>query len=121
MEGMLNKDPLDLIPLAKSWLQAPLLSGVKGCTGAYEKSQRAYIFETESPEISMEILCNEEKPLVNTCLVFKHWGKKELAKIKVDGNEEKVKQGLVRDTDGSYTLVVWLEKEATTPIHLEIL
>jgi hypothetical protein len=121
MEGMLNKDPLDLIPLAKSWLQAPLLSGVKGCTGAYEKSQRAYIFETESAEISMEILCNEEKPLVNTCFVFKHWGKKEIAKIKVDGNEGKVKQGLVRDTDGSYTLVVWLEKEATTPIHLEIL
>ena len=121
MEGMLNKEPLDLIPLAKSWLQAPLLSGVKGCTGAYEKSQRAYIFEAESAEISMEILCNEDKPLVNACFVFKHWGKKEIAKIKVDGNEGKVKQGLVRDTDGSYTLVVWLEMESITPIHIALI
>ena len=120
MEGMLNKKPLDLIPLSKSWLQAPLLANVKGCTGAYEKSQRAYIFEAESSEISLELLCNEEKPLVNTCFVFKHWGEKP-ATIKVDGEEGKVKQGLVRDTDGTFTLVIWLEKESILPVQLEVL
>jgi hypothetical protein len=120
MEGMLNKKPLDLIPLAKSWLQAPLPNNVKGCTGAYEKSQRAYIFEAESSNIYMEILCNEEKPLVNTCFIFKHWGEKNTANVKIDGKEENVKQGLVRDIDGSYTLVLWLEKESVVPFSIEI-
>ncbi|MBA7521930.1 hypothetical protein ES705_14042 [subsurface metagenome] len=48
---MLNQAPLDLIPLAKSWIQPPLLSDVIGCTGNYDKAQRAYIFETEVDDI----------------------------------------------------------------------
>jgi hypothetical protein len=121
LEGMLNQAPLDLIPLAKSWINPPLLSKVKGCTGSYDKSQRAYVFETESDDISMTILANEDSPLENVCLAFKHWNSKKEAAIHVDGSEIENKQGIVRDTDGSYTLIVWLEKESIKPVKIEIL
>ena len=120
MEGMLNQKPLDLIPLAKSWLQAPKLSKVKGCTGKYDKPQRAYVLETESDSISMTILANEDKPVENLCLVFKHWNSKKEAAIHVDGSEIENKQGIVRDTDGSYKLLVWIPKSASEPFNLTI-
>ena len=51
--------------------------------------------------------------------IFKRWGEKA-ATIKVNGKEGKVKQGLLRDTDGTFTLVVWLEKESTIPVSIDI-
>ena len=48
-------------------------------------------------------------------------GNEVIIPLKVDGNEGKVKQGLVRDTDGTFTLVVWLEKESISDVHIEML
>ena len=46
------------------------------------------------------------------------------AKVFVDGNTmencEKLKQGIKRDTDGSKTLIIWLEKESVKPVDIEI-
>jgi hypothetical protein len=77
LEGMLKQAPLELIPLARSWIQPPLLSQVKGCTGSYDKPQRAYQFEAESDHMSMTLLANDEKPVHNLCLVFKKWNSKK--------------------------------------------
>jgi len=117
---MLNQAPLDLIPLAKSWIQPPLLSNVKGCTGNYDKSQRAYIFETESDDISMTLLATEDSPVENLCMVFKHWDSKQEVSVMVDGKQAKNKQGIVRDTDGSYKLVVWIPKSSDQSFNLMI-
>jgi hypothetical protein len=120
LEGMLKQAPLELIPLAKSWIQPPLLSGVKGCTGDYDKAQRAYVFEAESNNISMKFLANDEKPIENICMVFKHWNSKDVATLLIDGIQTNVKQGIVRDVDGSFKLVIWIEKKSTEPINIEI-
>ncbi len=120
LEGMLKQEPLELIPLAKSWITPALLSDVKGCTGRYDRSQRAYVFNTESDQISMTLLANEEKPVENVCMVFKHWNTKEEATVLIDEKETACKQGIVRDTDGSYTLVVWAEKSAIEPFNIEV-
>jgi hypothetical protein len=120
LEGMLNQAPLDLIPLAKSWIQPPLLSNVKGCTGNYDKAQRAYIFETESDAISMTVLANEDSPAENICMIFKRWNSKDEAIVSVDGSNVDSKQGIVRDTDGSYKLLVWIPKSASEPFNLTI-
>ncbi|MCK4747637.1 MAG: LamG domain-containing protein, partial [Bacteroidales bacterium] len=120
LEGMLKQAPLELIPLAKSWIQPALLSDVKGCTGRYDRSQRAYVFDAESDQISMTLLANEEKPVENVCMVFKHWNTKEEAVVSIDGMEMDCKQGIIKDTDGTYTLVVWAEKSAIEPFRIEV-
>jgi hypothetical protein len=120
LEGMLKQEPLDLIPLARSWIQPPLLSAVKGCTGNYDQAQRAYVFNTEADEISMTVLANEESPVENICMIFKQWNSKQSANVSIDGEEVECKQGIVRDTDGSYTLLIWIEKQADEPLDIEI-
>ena len=121
MEGMLNHKPKDLIPLAKSWLKAPALKEMKGCSGDYDKGQRAYVLNTETSELSFSIACSKKQPMVNACFVVKGWGQKTTGTVKVDGNTDMVKQGVFKDTDGSNTLVVWVEKESTSPVQIEIM
>ncbi len=120
LEGMLKQAPLELIPLARSWIQAPMLSQVKGCTGYYDKPQRAYQFEVESDHMSMTLMANEEKPVQNICLVFKHWNSKKEAMVSIDGKKTACKQGIVRDTDGSYKLLIWIEMETIDPIEVDV-
>jgi hypothetical protein len=120
LEGMLNQAPLELIPLAKSWIQPPLLSNVKGCTGNYNKAQRAYIFEKEADEISMTVLANEDSPVENICMIFKQWNSKQPAQVHIDGNKVDCKQGIVRDTDGSYKLLIWIEVRSSEPVDIEV-
>ena len=120
LEGMLKQAPLELIPLAKSWIQPALLSDVYGCTGRYDRSQRAYVFETESDKIAMTLLVNDEKPVENVCMVFKHWNTKEEAVVSIDGTAMDCKQGIIKDTDGTHTLVVWAEKSAIEPFRIEL-
>lgn len=120
LEGMLKQAPLELIPLARSWIQPPLLSQVKGCTGKYDKPQRAYQFEAESDLMSMTLLANEEKPVQNLCLIFKHWNSKREGMVSVDGEKTACKQGIVRDTDGSHKLVIWIEMERAKPFEINV-
>ena len=120
LEGMLKQEPLELIPLAKSWITPALLSDVKGCTGRYDRSQRAYVFDTESDQISLTLLANEEKPVENICLVFKHWNSRQDAIVSIDGSEVDCKQGIVRDTDGSYKLIVWVSKSSNQAFNMSI-
>lgn len=120
LEGMLKQAPLELVPLARSWIQAPGLSEVEGCTGRYNRAQRAYVFEAESNQISMSLLADKDQPVENVCMVFKHWNSKNSALVLVDGKESENKQGIVRDTDGSYKLVLWLEKTSIEPFNIEV-
>ncbi len=120
MEGMLNQKPEELVPLAKSWLKAPVLENLSGCTGEYDKGQRAYVLKSETSNMSFSLSCGEKNPMVNACLVLKNWGQKSTGTIKVDGKSDFAKQGVIRDTDGTYTLVAWVEKESVSPMKFEI-
>ncbi len=120
LEGMLRQAPLELIPLALSWLEPPLLSAVRGCTGKYDKAQRAYVFEKEADEISMTVLGNEDSPVENICMIFKQWNSKQRARVSIDGKQVDCKQGIVRDTDGSYKLLIWIDRQATEALDIEI-
>jgi len=120
LEGMLKQAPLDLIPLARSWIHPPLLSAVKGCTGRYDKAQRAYVFEKEADEISMTLLANEDSPLENICMIFKQWNSKQTARVSIDGTQVDCKQGIVREPDGSYKLLVWIDMQSSVPLDVEV-
>lgn len=120
LEGMLNKSPIELIPLAKSWLTPPMLKGVKGCTGAYNKLQRAYVFDKEDDEVSLTILATDENPLENACLIFNNWDSDSEPNISIDGKPTDAKWGITKHTDGKNKLLVWIEKSSTTPMHFEL-
>ena len=124
MEGMLNKKPEELIPVAKSWLSAPQLTNAKGCSGEFDKSQRAYVINLKTPPVSFRIDCSADHPMINACFVIKNWGKSTVAIILIDGkkigDDSSIKQGVIRDTDGSYTKIIWVEKESVKPLDFKI-
>jgi len=125
MEAMLKAKPVDLVPLARSWMQAPKLNNTYGCKShGYDQSQRAYILTANDSDLSFTIDASEKKPIVNLCFVVKNWGSKAKTSMKIDGRVKSpgsgFRQGVIRDTDGSWTLVVWVKKEATSTTQFQI-
>ena len=117
LEGMWNKKATNLIPLSKSWTHAPNLINLKGAQGSYDASQRAYVLKVTGSSVSFTINASKQSPIYNPCVVLKNWGIKEDAKISLTGA---VKQGTVRDTDGIYTKVIFIEKVSTDPFVISI-
>ena len=109
MEAMLDTDKTDLVSLARSWNHAPEIQ-LKGEGKAwYEKPERAYYVKGAGDEVELEILSDSDRPLYNLGIVLKNWGKLEASEILMNGKEVDAKQGVVRDVDGSYKLIVWIE------------
>jgi hypothetical protein len=117
MEGMWNKKPTELIPLSKSWTHAPGLTNLKGAEGAYATEQRAYVLKVSANSVLFTVNATPENPIKNLCFVLKGWGTKDDAKVNVSGN---MKQGTVRDTDGTYTKIVYIEIEGVQPLEISI-
>ena len=101
-------------------MQAPKLTETKGASGEYEPGQRAYLLLKTADVISFTLDGSKKSPVLNPCFVIKNWGDRSEAKIVVNGKTGDIKQGVIRDTDGSYTVVIWVKKETTGPVSLEI-
>ena len=66
MEGMSRQGAKELVPLAKSWLQAPSFEAVSDCRGpGYDPSQRAFLLCATGPAPSFRIAASPEHPIVN--------------------------------------------------------
>ena len=122
MEGMLKEDPTELVPLAKSWMQAPKLVKAKGCDSkGYDRAQRAYLMTAKSSEMSFSIDASEDNPIANLCFVIKNWGSKSDAELEINGEpNSSFKQGNIRDTDGTQTKIIWVLISSNTPVELNI-
>ena len=117
MEGMLNDQPSDLIPLASSWLNPPDLIAMSGCESkGYDRTQRAFLVSALGKKIALRIEATAESPILNPCFVVKNWSLNSGARLFINGKlvpaGTDARQGMVRDTDGSWTLVVWYRMEA---------
>ena len=122
MEGMLNQEPLGLIDLAKSWLNAPSVTPVRGCESlGYNQVERAFIINAIEEDMVLKVEASEQQPLVNPCFVIENWAMNSPASLAVDGQGKTsgpdVRQGVVRDTDGSWKLVVWFRLNAKDPVE----
>jgi hypothetical protein len=124
--GMTDK-PFDrLVPLARSWIQAPKLRVSAGSLvdRGYNFSQRAYFLDTQSPGRSaeLEILAAPDSPLMNACFVFRGWGD-SIPQISVAGEDMtssgKARVGQVRTLEGT-DLLIWIEKESAVPVKMEL-
>ncbi len=111
-----------LVPLARSWTHPPDITAVSGCKSAgYRKESRDFVLLAEKEAMSVKIAATEESPLVNPCFTIRNWGHRGAAEVKVTGAEAKdVRQGVITDTDGTETLVVWLEIAATSDVTFNI-
>jgi hypothetical protein len=122
MEGMLDEAPTDLIPLAKSWIHPPGVTPLKGCESkGYDRTQGAFIVHAVEEDMVLRVDASEEHPMVNPCFVVKNWAQNSPASLAVNGKAmtsgPDVRQGIVRDTDGGWTMVVWFRLEATEPVE----
>jgi len=123
--GITKLPAKELKDLNRSWNFAPALSNINGAESkGYEKGQRAYVFTRESNKISFKLDGSEENPIVNPCFVFKSWGSDSNARIKINGKKQTadsmVKQGIIRDTDGTQTLVIWIEQKSEEMVSYNI-
>ena len=122
LEGMSTKSPAELITLSKSWLQAPEIKAVSGGkTFGYDQARREYPLVAMDGAMTVDIAASEENPIVNICFAVRNWGTGSDATVLVDGKQpEDVRQGTVTDPDGTKTMVIWIELDATRATRFSI-
>jgi hypothetical protein len=113
--GLSNSTIKELLPLARSWNQAPRIE-VRGATdlkAEYDKFQRAYVISGGSPSQSLvvDLAANADHPLVNPAIVIKNWGEDQV-KIRLNGQEAEAgsdyRIGYEHKLEGT-DLVLWFE------------
>ena len=120
MEAMLDLKPKNLVPIARSWMRAPKLIGLEGAEGKYDRGQRAYVLNKNADNISCTVGASAQSPIYNLSFVVKGWDDSSNADVLVNGKNEGIKQGTFRDTDGTRTLTVFIEKQTSRPLKVDI-
>jgi len=125
MEGMSNLPVDDLVPLAKSWLKPAKLVEPQGCTdAAYERGQRAYLMAATDSKISFKLRASQDTPVINPCFVVSNWGGENKASLTINGRPVRpgrnFRQGIIIDSCGKNTMVIWVKYEADSPIEVTI-
>jgi hypothetical protein len=115
--GITDLPAAELKYLNRSWNFAPELSNVSGADSkGFEKGQRAYVLSKKSKKISFSLEGSVDNPIVNPCFVIKNWESDRQARIMINGKKmeagSNVRQGIIRDTDGTTTLIVWVEQKS---------
>ncbi|UCE08293.1 MAG: hypothetical protein JSW07_09840, partial [bacterium] len=123
--GFTNQDITSLSPLAKSWKNPPEVTTVDGLElFGYDKDQKAFVFNSLGYSMSFTINASDNQAMVNPCFVISKWNSNKKARLKINNSllekDATVRQGIIRDTDGTQTLVIWLEKKAFKPVSFEI-
>jgi hypothetical protein len=118
LHGMTNKAVSELVPLAKSWLNAPRLKlACSGCSSVgYDPTQMAYVVACGEPGKSckFELEASKDSPVINPAFVIKGWGESDV-ELAVDG--KRIKRGKDfrfghRYTLESTDLIVWVRTES---------
>ncbi len=121
MEGMTSQPAASLAGLARSWLSAPPVTQVSGGTSqGYHQSRRAYAFSwAQTPPLRFQIAADAFHPIHHLCFEVKNWpGRMAKAQLEINHVTQAAgpdfRQGVNLDSDGTYTLIVWVGLSATT-------
>lgn len=93
LRGMTDKPIDSLMPLAKSWNNAPPIINAFGGSATFDKYERAYIFKTVDPllkQLSFTVNATPSLPLYNLPVVIDSWN---AASVSVRINNQLLKQG----------------------------
>jgi len=128
MHGLTAKPAVELVPLARSWLQAPKLKLASPgfSSEGYEQAERAYLLTCNTPgrpfSLGLELLASEDSPIVNPAFIIKNWGQGG-ARLHIDGQRirrgRNFRLGHRHRLEGS-DLIVWVKKESTKPIKISL-
>ena len=120
--GFTRQPAASLVPLARFWNQPPPITALAGCkAAAYQKESRDYPLVAEAETLSVKIAATAESPLVNPCFTVRNWGHPGPARVNLTGAKAKeIRQGVITDTDGTQTLVVWLDLTTTSDVTITI-
>jgi hypothetical protein len=128
LQGMTDKKAEALVPLAKSWLQAPtmkvLSDGYSG--GQYDQAERAYLLEKTNPGHStpctFSVNASKDSPLLNPAIIIKNWGS-ELSTLSINGRRIKpgkdFRQGIRKGPLGD-DLILWIRLDRQKPVKIKI-
>jgi hypothetical protein len=118
-----SKQPAEsLVPIARAWLQAPLLKG-EGVDGRFDPNQRCYMITKGPRPLKFRLEGSAESPVLNPAFVVENWGPRD-ASLRLNGREiprgKDFRIGYIRRIN-SYDLVVWIKLEAGRPVDVELL
>lgn len=126
LQGMTDKKADELVPLAKSWLQAPKMritsEAFRG--GLYDQSERAYLIENTDPDhltpCTFVLEASEGSPLLNPAIIIKNRGSK-LATLTINGQNkphgEDFRQGIRKGPFGE-DLIMWIRLDSKEPVKI---
>ena len=125
LTGMTNKSAKELMPLARSWYNAPEIEvDNKNIKGKYNQAQRAYFLTpTENTgQMNFQLKAEDKSPIVNPAFVIKNWGEKD---IELTLNGKKIEPGKnfrygKKQNLNSSDLVVWIKYETKEPVEVKV-
>jgi hypothetical protein len=128
LQGMTNKKADELVPLAKSWLQAPAMRMTSDAYrgGHYDQSERAYLVEKTDPghltPCTFVVGASKDSPLLNPAIIIKNWGS-QLSTLSVNGKKmkhgEDFRQGIRKGPFGD-DLILWIRLDRQTPVKMTL-
>jgi len=124
--GLSNFSVDDIAHLGRSWLNAPSISNSSGIIShGYDKSERAYKLSSTSDNMSFTMEATSANFGFNPAFVIKNWSSDNPVSISLNSEVQKdgtdFKQGVIVDTDGTETLILWLNKKFTSQLEIKIL
>jgi len=126
MYGLTDKQPAALTRLNRSWNFAPAVVDCQGCQyHGYEKRERAFKFSRSNDVVAFTIRATPNRPLENPAFVVANWGGNNSSVSLKIGGQTKVrgadyKTGIELDTDGGYTMVIWMPWSSTETVSFEV-
>jgi hypothetical protein len=127
LHGMTDDTATDLIPLAKSWLQPPVLRVPDGiATARYDPTQRAYLVslnkEGDHDVLRLQLECSQEHPAVNPALVISGWDGSPV-KVSLNGREaiagKDFRAGFV-NKENARELVLWFDVRTGDALEITV-
>ena len=123
--GMTTGTAGGLVPLAKMYNHPPKVSDLKGAEfDRYNVFKHEFIFSNPTDYISFTVNATPESPISNICFAIKNWDRDQEPSICINQAiiepGKRNRQGIIRDTDGSRTLVIWLKHDSTEPVQFNI-
>ena len=125
LNGLTDKKPQDLLPLAKSWLQPPVVAvaGDSFAGDGYRQTEKALVLHRvrDGGDLDLILKASAESPVVNPALLIHNWGDVE-PRLKINGKTPAagdLRFGPVHRLEGT-DLVVWMRLDSTAPVRIQV-
>jgi hypothetical protein len=128
LHGLTTKNVEDLVPYAKSWVNAPplLLKSDFFVSKGYDKTQLAYVIQAKSSmnnvSLKLTLMGSMDSPIYNPSFVIKDWKPNEFD-LFIDDKKAKAGHlyqfGMEKSLEGNY-LVLWNKIESTKPVYFDL-